>query len=112
MKLCLEEHASHPPYPNNPQKEDGLFVYLRLRIPTPKTQETRNNTCILADIRRLFNTRVSTFQDIARNQILFQRPSRQIEASLKADWRRRQVETYGGNIKDLLTSEPTLHKNE
>ena len=60
---------------------------------------------ILADKWRLVDTRVSMRQYTVCNQGLLLRLSCQIAASLKADWKPR-VETAGGNIEDLLTSEP------
>ena len=79
-------------------------------IPKLKAHKARKNTWILIDMWRIFDTRVSMRQDTARNQGLLRRLSRQIAASLKAD-QRWWMETAGGNIEDLLTSDPPpLHK--
>ena len=64
---------------------------------------------ILADMWRLVDTRVSMRQYTVCNQGLLRRLSRQIEASLKEDWKQR-LETTRGNIEELLTSEPPHHK--
>ena len=65
---------------------------------------------ILADTWRIFDTRVS--MDPARNQGLLQCLSRHIKASLKAD-QRWWVETAGGNMEDLVTSEsPFTRKHD
>ena len=78
-------------------------------IQKPKAQEARKNTWILSDTWRLVDTRFSMCQDPTRNQGLLWCLSRQIISSLKADWK-QQVETAGGNIEYLLTSEPPLYK--
>ena len=64
---------------------------------------------ILVDMWRIVNTRVSMCQYTVCKQGLLQRLIFQIAASLKADWKPR-VETSGGNIEDLLTSEPPHNK--
>ena len=48
-------------------------------------------------------------QDPTRNKGLLKFLIRQIAASLKSDWQ-RQVETDGGKIEDLLTSDLPLQK--
>ena len=50
-------------------------------------------------------------QDPARKQGLLRRLSRQIAASLKADWQQR-VETAGVKIEEILTSEPPPYKRK
>ena len=64
---------------------------------------------ILADMWRIVDTRVSMRQYTVCNQGLLRRLSCQIAASLKEDWK-PWVETAGGSIEDLLTSEPPHHK--
>ena len=95
--------------PTTPTREDGLFSSIHRSVPKSKARKARKKVWILASTWRLFNERVFTRRDLARNQTLIQRLGRAIAAKLKGGWRRR-AEKAAKEVERLLGLEPALHQ--
>ena len=96
-------------YLTTPAMEERIFAALRKKTPNPRAREARKNAWILEATWRLVNTRVSTHQYLAQDQYLICCLVRGINAILKADLRWR-TEEAGGELDNLLTADPPLHK--
>ena len=86
----------------------GIFAALRRSVPKPLVREASNNVWILVETWRLVDKRVSTCQDLAKDQSLIWRLVCAIKSSLRDD-RQRQAEEAGAEVGKLMGSEAPLH---
>ena len=75
-----------------PMREDKIFAALRRAVPKKRAREAQRNECILAEMWRLVDERVSARQDLAKGQTITRRLGRAIKSSLTTDRRRRAEE--------------------
>ena len=83
--------------PTEPIREDKVFAALRRAVPKPRAREARKNEWISTETWRLVDERVSARRDPMKGQTIRRRLGRTIEASLKAD-RRRRTEEAGAEM--------------
>ena len=85
---------------------DKISTKLRRAVPKPDKREAHHNLWILEETWRLVDKRFSARQEPGWDQTRLRRMRRAISAALN-EYRRRQVETAGEDIKWLLFGNPS-----